>query len=73
VIDVGSVETSCRMLRRVGSASAPNVRSSEAYLGIWLTIRERLETLNSECRAEPEHASTAWRSAAIRSGKKERS
>src|SRR4029077_19410289 len=41
LIDAGPLETSCRMLRRVGSASAPNVPLRDAYLGIWLTICER--------------------------------
>jgi hypothetical protein len=38
------------MLRRVGSASAPNVRSSDTYLGMWLTICNDIEPVNSACR-----------------------
>jgi hypothetical protein len=35
------------MRRRVGSASAPNVRSSDPYLGMWLTICSEVESVNS--------------------------
>src|SRR5713226_2754757 len=51
LIDVGPVETSCRMLRRVGSASAPNVWSSDTYLGTWLTIRNDVGPSQRTCEA----------------------
>ena len=44
------------MLRRVGSASAPNVRSSDTYLGMWLTIRGDIEPVNSACLTRPRGA-----------------
>jgi hypothetical protein len=48
------------MLRRVGSASAPNVWSSDTYLGTWLTIRNDVEPVNAPWRMSAERSRTWW-------------